>query len=119
MYEFERVVNGLVKYIDNEIYPQMNDLQEFAARVLVGRVIQNGQNIKNNLINNGYIRTFGIIDEDGMVDVEGLGNDIKRELSRKGKVTLTVPMFGKLSFTPTDVDVLYKTIKGEAQNEDN
>jgi hypothetical protein len=91
----------------------MNDLQEFVARVLVGRVLENSDEIQDSLINNGYIRTFGIIDSDGMVDVEGLAADIKREISRKGKITFNLPMFGKMTFVPSDVDELHQRIKGE------
>jgi hypothetical protein len=112
-YELDRVLDGIAKYIDEEMYSRMNDLQEFAARVLVGRVLENSEEIQDSLINNGYIRTFGIIDSDGMVDVEGLASDIKREISRKGKITFTIPMFGKMTFVPSDVDELYQRIKGE------
>ena len=112
-YELDRVLDGIAKYIDDEMYSRMNDFQEFAARVLVGRVLENSEEIQDSLINNGYIRTFGIIDSDGMVDVEGLAADIKREISRKGKITFSVPMFGKMTFVPSDVDELYQRIKGE------
>ena len=44
---------------------------------------------------------------------EGFAADIKRELARKGKITMDIPWFGKYTFTPADVDVLYKTITGE------
>ena len=37
-YEFEKVINGIAKYINNEIYPGMNQLQEFAARVAVSLI---------------------------------------------------------------------------------
>ena len=70
--ELGKVIDGISKYIDSEMYSGMNDLQEFAARVLIGRVITNKDNVKEYLVNNGFIRTFGIIDGDGMVDVEGL-----------------------------------------------
>lgn len=112
-YELDKVLDGIAKYIDDEMYSRMNDFQEFAARVLVGRVLENSEEIQDSLINNGYIRTFGIIDSDGMVDVEGLASDIKREISRKGKITFTIPMFGKMTFVPSDVDELYQRIKGE------
>lgn len=112
-YEFEKVIDGLSKYINDEIYAGMNDLQEFAARVMVGRIINNQENVKEMLINNGFIRTFGIVDAEGMVDVESLANDIKRELSRKEKITFNVPMFGKMTFKPSDVDMLYQNITGE------
>ena len=112
-YEFEKVIDGLSKYINNNIYAGMNDWQRFLARVMVGRFLNNQENVKNMLIHNGFIRTFGIIDSDGMVDVEGLASDIKREISRKGKITFTIPMFGKMTFVPSDVDELYQRIKGE------
>ena len=117
-YTFEKVIDGISKYIDNEIYSGMNDLQEFAARVFIGRFISNEESFKNSLINNGFIRTFGIIDSDGMVDVDALMKDIKRELSRKEKLSISIPMFGTMTFVPSDVDAVYKTITGEEMQRD-
>lgn len=116
MVEFEKAIDGIIKYIDSELIPKMNDLQEFAARILIGRVINNTNGIKESLFNNGYIRSFGIIDSDGNVDVEGLATDIKREITHKGKVVFNVPMFGKMTFVPADVDILYQLICREENN---
>jgi hypothetical protein len=111
-YEFEKVIDGMSNYINNHIYSGMNDWQRFLARVMVGRFLNNQENVKNMLIHNGFIRTFGIIDDDGMVDVHTLAEDIKRELMREEKITFDIPVFGKYTFTPSDVDVLYHTITG-------
>lgn len=118
-YEFKKVIDGISKYINNEIYAGMNQAQEFAARVIVGRVINNQDYIKNIILNNGFLKTFGIMDSDGMVDVEALIKDIKRELSRTEKVTFDIPMFGKYTFKPSDADVLYYTITGEELKDEN
>ena len=112
-YEFEKVIDGMSKYINDEIYSSMNDLQEFAARVIVGRIINNQENVKEMLINNGFVRTFGVIDAEGMVDVDSIAGDIKREIARKEKITFSIPMFGRMTFKPTDVDMLYRHITGE------
>lgn len=112
-YEFEKVIDGMSKYINDEIYSSMNDLQEFAARVIVGRIINNQENVKEMLINNGFVRTFGVIDAEGMVDVDSIAGDIKREIARKEKITFNIPMFGRMTFKPTDVDMLYRHITGE------
>ncbi len=112
-YEFNRVIDGISRYIDAEIYSRMNDLQEFAARVLIGRFISNEETVKESLVNNGFIRTFGIIDADGMVDVITLAKDIKREIARKGKISFSIPMFGTMSFVPEDVDAIFRYITGE------
>ena len=119
-YEFNRVIDGISRYIDAEIYSRMNDLQEFAARVLVGRFISNEETVKESLVNNGFIRTFGIIDADGMIDVITLAKDIKREIARKGKISFLIPMFGTMSFVPEDADAVFKYITGEElQNYEN
>lgn len=112
-YEFEKVIDGISKYIDKEIYSGMNDWQEFAARIMVGRIINNQENVKEMLMHNGFLRTFDIIDTEGLVDVESIAKDIKRELAKKEKITFAVPMFGKMTFLPADVDTLYRTITGE------
>lgn len=107
--EFEKVVNGIIKYLNNEIFPHMNDWQEILGRIAVSRAL-GSNNLKNSLINNTYIKTFGIIDANGMVDVDGLMRDLKIQIEQKGKVTFTLPMFGTLTFTAEDVDKLHRTI---------
>jgi hypothetical protein len=118
-YKFEKVIDGISKYIDSEMYSGMNDIQEFTARVIIGRIINNQEEIKQNFVENGFIRTFGFVDGDGMVDVDGLMADIKKEIQRKEKITFSIPMFGKVTFKPSDVDHLYRHIVGGENNENN
>jgi hypothetical protein len=47
-----------------------------------------------------------------MVDVDSLIKDIKKEIERKGSLVVSIPMFGKLTFKPSDANVLYKYITG-------
>ena len=110
--KFERVLNGIMKYLNNEIYSGMNDWQEFFARVAVSRLVGNSKNLKEMLLNNGYIKTFAIMDENGIVDVEGLMRDIKTQINQKGKLTFSLPMFGKFSFTAEDAQKLHNSIIG-------
>ncbi len=108
--KFEAVVDGINRYIDKEIYSGLNDAQEFLARLVVGRVNQNAEGIKQLLMTNGVMRTMGIVDSDGMVDLEQLLGDVKREIERKESLKISVPMLGTLTFKATDVDVLYDMI---------
>ena len=108
--KFEAVVDGINRYIDKEIYSGLNDAQEFLARLVVGRVNQNAEGIKQFLMTNGVMRTMGIVDSDGMVDLEQLLGDVKREIERKESLKISVPMLGTLTFKATDVDVLYDMI---------
>jgi hypothetical protein len=112
MYSFEKVAKGISEYLNNEIYKGMNDLQEVMARIVVGKFLDNEESIKNTLVSNGFIRTLGFVNDDGMVDVDGIAESLKKEIAKKGKMSISIPMFGKLTFVPEDVDVLCNYIKG-------
>lgn len=107
---FERVINGILKYMDAEIYGGMNPWQEMLSRIAVARVVKNSEKIKDVLANNAFVKTFAIIDDEGNVDIEGLLHDIKEQIERKGKLSVTIPMIGNYSFVPSDVDKLYQFI---------
>lgn len=110
--KFENVIDGVNRYLDKEIYGNLNDLQEFLARLAVARINQNADLIKTSLMNNGLARTLCIVDSEGMVDVDSLSQDIKREIERKGSIQVEIPMIGKLTFRSVDVDVLRDLIIG-------
>lgn len=108
--EFERVINGIVRFINSEMYKGMNDWQEMIARIAVARVVNNSENIKSALCNNGFVRTFAVIDENGIVDVDGLMRDIKSQFNHKEKISFSLPMFGTFTFTSDDIDKLHRMI---------
>lgn len=116
---FSRVVDGAAKFIETEIMPNMNDWQEIAARIAIGRVFDNRDAIKRHLVSTGYLRTFALIDEDGNVDIDRLSADLKREIERKGKIEINLKLFGRLKFDSGDVDKLHRIITQEGAHREN
>jgi hypothetical protein len=110
--KFETVVDGINKYLDREIYKNLNDLQEFVARLAVGRINQNAEAIKAALMNNGFAKTLCLVDSDGMVEIDALLHEVRKEVERKGHIQVEIPMIGKITFCPADVDVLREHIYG-------
>jgi hypothetical protein len=108
--KFETMVDGINRYIDKEIYGNLNGVQEFVARVVVGRMNSNAEAIKKTLMNNGFAKTLCIVDSDGMVDVDMILSDIRREIERQGSLQVDIPMIGKLTFRADDVDALHNEI---------
>ena len=108
--KFETAIDGINRYIDKEIYSNLNSGQEFLARVIIGRINENASSIKNNLMHNGFAKTLGFVDSDGMVDVDQVLHSIKEELERQKSICFEVPLMGKFTFKPEDVDVLYNEI---------
>ena len=112
--DFDKVISGIVKYLEENILSTMNELQDFAVRLAMSRVLNNVDTFKAMLVNNAFVRTFAIIDDKGNVDVDGLYRDIKEQVRAKGKITIKIPMLGTTyRFTEQDVDKLFETIKGE------
>ena len=112
MVGFNKVVDGLARYLNNNFYSKLNDWQEVLARIAVGRIIGNPEALKQSLMANGIVRTFAVMDSEGNVDLENLARDLKREIERKGKISVEVPMFGKMSFVASDIDEIYREITG-------
>lgn len=110
--KFESILDGIARFMDKEIYPGLNDWQEVIARVTVGAIFENRAAAKEAFINNGLIRTFGIINESGEVEVDRIACSLKREIQRKEKLTFKIPLFGDLTLHPADVDTLYEMITG-------
>lgn len=111
MKSYESVVDGIVRYMDKELFPKMNDFQELVARIAVARLYED--DVKHALHHNSIVKAFGLIDSNGMVDVDRLMKDIRKEISRKGKLEIAIPMFGKMTFSPEDVDALHREIDAE------
>lgn len=112
MVSFNQVLDGLARYLNKNFYSNLNDFQEVIARIAVGRIIGNPEALKQSLSANGIVRTFAIMDSDGNVDLEPIMRDLKREIERKGKLSVEIPMFGKISFLPQDIDEIYREITG-------
>lgn len=112
MVSFEQILDGLARYMNKYFYSNLNDWQEIVARLAVGRIIGNPETLKQSLQANGIIRTFAVFDSEGNVELEPLMRDLRKEIERKGKMTVEIPMFGKISFTGEDVTELYREITG-------
>ena len=112
MVSFEQILDGFARYLNKNFYANLNDWQEIVARLAVGRIIGNPESLKQSLQANGIVRTFAVMDSEGNVDLENLARDLKREIERKGKISVEVPMFGKMSFVASDIDDIYREITG-------
>ena len=112
MVSFEQILDGLARYMNKYFYSNLNDWQEIVARLAVGRIIGNPETLKQSLQANGIIRTFAVMDSEGNVELEPIMRDLRKEIERKGKMTVEIPMFGKISFTGEDVTELYREITG-------
>lgn len=109
--EFNKVLNGISKYLSKEIIPNMNSWQSTLSRVAVARLLNNSENLKKMLTENAFIKTFGIFDDSGNVDIDGLAADIKTAIREKGYIEFELPLFGNFKFVESDIDKMISYIR--------
>lgn len=113
MYTSEQVLNGLIKYIDNEVLAKL----ELKGKILLGTGItiamRNANTFLQNIPNNDLVKMLGVVDENGMYDVDTVSESLKANMQKYGKMQFEIPVVGKLSFLPEDVDLLKSYIKGD------
>lgn len=107
-----KLIDGLVRYIDENIYSAMNDWQKMIAADVVGRAIQRADKIAPIITDNAFIRALGYVDSEGNVDVDGILCKLKDYIQQKGKLELKIPFMPTYKFYAEDIDNLRRTLGG-------
>ena len=110
MYKFDKVIKGVMNYIDNEILIKINGWQKWVVGSGAGMLMNNTSELFNSLKNNELIKILNIIDADNNVNVLKLYEEIKKQ-AQKGPVDVNIPMIGTLTLNESDVDKIYSYIK--------
>ena len=109
MVTYEQVINGLTKFIDNEIISQLSGNQKILLGIGAGVALRKGENLYNGLKNNSMIKMLGIINED-KIDIETLYEEAKKQATKE-VIRVEIPMIGTLKLNEDDIEKLYGYIK--------
>lgn len=111
MVPYNKVINGITKYIDEEIVNKLTGAQKWIIGTGAGIILMKATDVFNAIKNNPIIKTMGIINANDEVDVELIYKELKKQ-AQKGAITFDVPMVGALTLNEQDVDKLYNKIMG-------
>ena len=109
MVTYNQVVNGMTKYIDQEIVNKLQGLSRWGLGAVSGIALSKGANIFNNLKSHPIIKMLEVIDENDMIDIDTIYAELRKQ-AEKGSVTIATPMIGNITLTKDDVDKLYRLI---------
>lgn len=104
--QLNRVINGITKYIEREMFPKINSWQQLGMGVVVSRMARDTKNIKEL----GIVKLLNVVDENDNVDIEGLKRDIMQQMQKIEKLELDIPYIGKFTFSKSDIEHLFNTI---------
>lgn len=112
MVTLSQVQNGLVKYLDTEIMPQINGWQKWVFGAAMSVSLSKAANILNELKENAFIKMLDIIDENDKIDIDTIYQEFRKQ-AQKGPVTFNVPIVNlPLTLNSADIDKMYQLIKG-------
>ena len=110
-YDFDTVINGIIRYIEKFIFPTLNKTQLFVGYTLLTRYRRNLSALRPMLEDNALLKPLRVFDDDGRVDIDSWMEDIKSTMEHYGKFELEIPFVGPYSFTKDDVDKLCQCIR--------
>ena len=112
MYSYDKVMNGLAKYVDTEIVSKVPGWKKWLVGSGIGMILSNADNVVEQLKNNEFVKLLNIIDEHSNVNVDAMYKELKRQ-AQKGSVNIELPMVGSFLLNEHDVDKLYNFITRE------
>ena len=110
MYEYNKVLNGIAKYVDNEIVSKVAGWKRWIVGSGVGLALSNTTNTFNQLKNNEFVKMLNIIDENDRIDVDRVYQEMKNQ-AQKSSITFDAPLLGPITLNEQDVDKMYDFIK--------
>ena len=111
MVPYTKVINGLSKYIDEEIVNKLTGINRWAVGVIATGIINRSTNIFNNLKVHPLIKMMELVNEKDEIDIEFIYRETKKQ-AQKSAVTMEIPLAGTLTLNEQDVDKLYGLIMG-------
>lgn len=115
--EIGKVLNAAFEYLEENMVPGMNDLQEIAFFAIKESVMEEAQDLMEAITKNPLYRAIAAIDKNGDVNTDRLCNRVRNAIERKGSVEFDVPLYGRVKFTPEDIDKIEVKINGGNGNE--
>lgn len=109
MVNIGQVKVGAQKYIELEIVSKMQGWQKWAFGAVSALFIENIPQIYEELKANQFVKALGVIDDQGMIDLDKLYEKFRVE-AEKGSVTIDVPMIGPMTLNKDDVTKIYQMI---------
>lgn len=113
MYTAEQVLQGLINYVDKEVLAKLDTKGKIVLGTGITIAMQNASTLLKNIPENDIVKMLGVVDENGMYDVEKIAVALKANVEKFGKLQFDVPLVGKLAFVPEDVTLLTQYIKGD------
>lgn len=110
MISVQQAIQGISRYIDAEVLPHMTGAKKVGVGVYTALALRNAAGVVDKLKTHPAIAMLDVIDANNMIDVDALYNVAMPMFAEKQRIN--VPVIGELVFDQSDVEKLYRYLKG-------
>lgn len=115
MYNYNKVIEGLMTFVDKELIPKMEGYQRWVFGTACGIMGKKCEKIYESLKDVALLKTLDVLDGE-QVNVDLLYEELAKQAS-KSPVTIEIPMLGTIRLDKSDVDKLHRYITGGSYGE--
>lgn len=108
MYHYETVIQGLVKFVDEELVPKMHGLNKWLFGTGAGIVATKAYHVFESIKEIELLHTLELIEEE-QVNVTCIYKELLRQ-AQKGDIHIEIPMIGTIKLDHHDVEKMYRYI---------
>lgn len=112
MVTMQQVKNGLVKYIDTDVLPHLTGIKKLGLGVYTALAANNVVDLIEKYRDHPAVAVLDVIDTDGNVDIDKLYQAVAPQFANGEKQTISIPLIGDMTVDRTDLEKLYRYIKG-------
>ena len=105
MISVSELKDGLTIYLEQEMVSKLVGWRKLAFGALASLALDKGVEKFDELKENPFIKMFGIVDENNMIDDETVFSYLYKE-SSKGSVSFAIPIVGNVTLTARDIKTL-------------
>lgn len=106
------LIPGISKFIDESVlshYPPTS-MKRIIMAGAASLYLKQNQSLVDTVTSNPLFSSLGVIDKDGMIDIDVVRDTLKEEITKSGFVRASLPFIGDIDFTADDVDTLYRIL---------
>ena len=107
-----QVKNGLVRYIDTDVLPHLTGMKRIGLGVYTALAAENLSGLVEQYRDKPAVSVLKVIDDQGNVDIDRLYQAFVPMFADGQKQTIEIPMIGELIIDRSDVEKIYRYIKG-------
>lgn len=108
----EQFMNGLIDYADHEVMPILPTSGKWGLGTMIVLAKKKANTVLDELITNPMIGALGLVDDNDHIDDKILIEALSESATKYGKMDVTIPVIGTLTFSVEDIEKLRKYMNG-------